>query len=246
VGRNEQPPEVASRFVTTQWNVVLNAGRTTTTESRDALQELCRAYWYPLYAFVRRRGHDADEARDLTQEFFGQLLAKNYLQAADPAKGRFRTFLLTVMERFLVNEWARAHRQKRGGGCVFLSLNEAEAEARYKLEPVDGTTPEILYERKWALAVLQQAMDNLRIECVASGRRELFEAVKSVLAGESGLAPYEAIATRLGMSEGAVKTTVHRWRRRYGDWVRSEVARTVATPGEVEEELRHLLRILTT
>lgn len=224
--------------------MVLSAGRTLTDGGHAALEQLCRDYWYPVYVFVRRRGHDPDEAQDLTQEFFTRLLKKNFLHSADPAKGRFRTFLLTAVDRFLANEWIKAHRQKRGGGRLTLSLNHTDAEAHYQLELADPTTPERLFERKWVMALLRQAMDNLRTECAAAGREGLFDEVRSVLAGESGAAPYADIAARLGMTEGAVKAAAHRWRRRYAGLVREQVARTVATPAEVEGEIRHLLQIL--
>jgi RNA polymerase sigma-70 factor (ECF subfamily) len=240
VGFSEQQVSGARRFVTTQWELVLSAGRTTTTESRDALEELCKTYWYPLYAFVRRRGYPPEEAQDLTQQFFERLLETNFLQNADPGKGRFRTFLLTVLERFLVNEWTKAHRQKRGGNSRVFSLDDASAEARYQLEPHDDATPEVLFERKWALALLRQALEGLQAECSAAGRGALFEEVKSVLAGDSETVAYSEIAQRLGMTEGAVKAAVYRWRRRYSELVRSEVARTVAAPEDVQDEIRHL------
>jgi RNA polymerase sigma factor (sigma-70 family) len=241
---NEVPTGAAAHFVTTQWNLVVSAGRTSATERHDALEQLCRAYWYPVYAFVRRRGHDPDQAQDLTQEFFARLLEKNYLHSAHPAKGRFRTFLLTAVERFLTNEWIKARRQKRGGGRPLLPLNGEEAESLYQLEPADPATPERLFDRKWALALLRRAMDELRAEAKAAGREALFQEVRSVLSGDSAAAPYAEIAARLQMTEGAVKAAVHRWRRRYADLVRDAVAQTVAAPGEVEAEIRELFLAL--
>lgn len=242
---NEVPTGTGAHFVTTQWNLVISAGRTSASERHDALEQLCRAYWYPIYVFVRRRGHDPNEAQDLTQEFFARLIEKNYLHSADPTKGRFRSFLLTAVERFLTNEWIKARRQKRGGGRPLLSLDSEAAESQYLLEPADPATPERLFDRKWALTLLRQAMDQLRAESKAAGREALFHEVRSVLAGESAAAPYAEIAGRLEMTEGAVKAAAHRWRRRYAELVREAVAQTVAAPGDVEEELRQLFLALT-
>ncbi len=234
----------AQCFVTTHWSVVLAAGDTKSPQASEALEKLCRAYWYPLYAYVRRKGHDADDARDLTQEFFARLLARNYLSVADRNKGRFRSFLLGSLEHFLAREWTKAHAQKRGGGQAFLSLDELDAENRYLLEPALELTPEKMFDRRWATTLLAQAMSRLRDECVAQHKSELFANVEGLLSGEKGEASYADLAAALKMSEGALKVTVHRLRQRYGELVRLELAQTVATPEAVDEELRYLFAVL--
>lgn len=237
-------PAGAPRFDTTRWSVVIAAGGTDSREVASALELLCKTYWYPLYAFVRRKGQGPEEACDLTQEFVTRLLEKNFLQTADPAKGRFRTFLLTAFERFLVNEWAREHRLKRGGGRKSVPLSAVEAEERYRFEPADAATPERFFERRWALTLLEQTMTLLREECSGSGRGPLFDAVKTILAGEAGAPAYAEIASRLGMTEGAVKTSVHRLRRRYGELLRAEIAQTVSDPADIDDEIRQLFHAL--
>jgi RNA polymerase sigma-70 factor (ECF subfamily) len=245
----------AARFETTHWSLVLAAGATDSHVVRPAMARLLETYWYPLYAFVRRKGHDPDDACDLTQEFLARLLERNCLSAADPAKGRFRTFLLTALDRFLVDEWRRESRQKRGGGRTVLSLSGAgraglsvsagDAEARYRLEPADELTPERIYERRWAMTILDQTMRRLEDECGAAGRGALFAAVKPVLAGEDPTSPYADIAARLHMKEGALKTAVHRLRGRFRTILRAEIAETVSDPRDVDEEVQHLFQSLT-
>jgi len=243
--RSAPPPAAGERrFATTHWSVVLAAGGTDTREAAPALERLCALYWYPLYVFVRRKGWAPDDAADLTQEFLARLLEKNYLSSADPARGRFRTFLLTAFERFLINEKKRERRQKRGGGRAALSLDRADAAERYRLEPADEITPERLYERRWALTLLGKAMDRLGEECAATGRAAVFSAARSLLTGGEGQAPYAEIAGRLSMTEGAVKTAVHRLRRRYGEVLRAEIAETVERPEEIEDEIQSLFRAL--
>lgn len=230
-------------FATTQWSVVLAAGLGGNTGSLPALEELCRAYWRPLYAFVRRQGRDPEEARDLTQEFFARLLSRDDLARVAPEKGRFRTFLLTALSHFLANEWNRSHRLKRGGGTVPLSI-EGDAEEWLAREPVHHDTPERAYERRWALTLLEQALASLRAECIENHRGAVFEALQGALDGSRSDEGLAIVGERIGLSEGAVKTALHRLRRRYGELLREAVARTVARPEDVEDELRHLLTVL--
>lgn len=233
-------------FATTHWSVVLAAGESGgSAPARSALETLCRAYWYPIYIYVRRKGCGPDDAEDLTQEFFAQLIAKEHLRLADRNKGKFRTFLLATLDYFLAREWSRAHRQKRGGQFVFISLDQQTPEERYKLEPADSDNPEKVFLRQWALTVLKQAMDALERECVAGGKGSLFREVRSLLSGERDGAACADIGKRLAMAEGAVRVAVHRLRRRYGELLRSEIAQTVSGPEEVDEEMRDLLRVLS-
>jgi len=241
---NDPPDDSGSqtgwRFASTRWSLVAAAGRPESPEAREALAVLCQAYWYPLYAYVRRRLASADDARDLTQEFFVRLLEKNYLQAADPRRGKFRSFLLTAFKHFLAKEHERAAAQKRGGGQRPLPLDFQDGERRYHHEPADPTTAETLYERRWALTLLEQALARLRQEFTSAGKVQLFEALKGTLTGDGTAEPYARIGQDLGLSEQAVKTAVHRLRRRYQELLRAEVAQTVASPEEVEDELRDL------
>jgi len=231
-------------FVTTHWSVVLAAKDKSSPDSAAALEALCRAYWYPLYAFVRRQGHAACDAQDLTQEFFARLLAKDYLAAAAPEKGRFRTFLRVALKRFLANEWNRARRLKRGGGQAPLSLDTAMGEERYQAERGDGLPPDRLYERRWAMTLLEQTLGRLRAEHLAAGKTAEFERLKGVLMAERGTIDYGALAAALGLSEGAARVAVHRLRKRFRQLFRAAVADTVSGPGEVESELRYLVGIL--
>ena len=247
-----RPPEIpvpergepAFRFTATHWSLVLAAGGTDSSSARPALARLLETYWYPLYAFIRRKGRDAEEACDLTQEFLARLLERNLLRAADPAKGKFRTFLLSALERFLVDEWRREGRKKRGGGRAPLSLSVLDAEGRYRLEPADNLTPERIYERRWAITLLEQGLRRLEEECAAAGREAHFAAVKPVLVGEDQVRAYAAIAADLKMTEGALKTLVHRLRRRFRVLLRAEIAQTVSDPGDVAEEIQHLFQSL--
>jgi len=247
------PPEntapennVSSRpvFATTHWSVVLTAGRRDTTRARDALESLCRVYWLPIYAFVRRQGHTTHDAQDLTQAFFARLLEKNSFADADRNRGRFRTFLLAALKHFLANEWDKAHAKKRGGWRVVIPLDASSAETAGGLEPADNSTPEKIFERRWALAVLTQVLRRLRAEHVRDGKEALFEQLKPTLTEASHDVRYAEIAARLGTSEGAVKTAVHRLRRRYRELLRSEIAGTVGDPGEIEDEIRNLFAAL--
>ena len=228
-------------FVTTRWTVVLTAGRSDSTHARDALAQLCQTYWYPLYAYVRRRGHSPEDAEDLTQEFFARLLEKDSLAHITRDKGKFRSFLLTAMNHFLVDEWKRAQAQKRGGAQV-VSLDAGEAETRYRHEPVDPLTAERIYERNWALALLDAVFLRLQREYEAAGKGALFGEIKFCLTGERSAVPYVELAERLKMPENTVKTAVHRLRQRYRELLRAEVADTVSSADEVEAELRELFR----
>lgn len=231
------------RFLTTHWSVVVRAGASPCAEAHQALATLCQTYWYPLYAFVRRQGHSPHDAQDLTQEFFVRLLQSHFFAAADPRRGRFRSFLLASLKHFLMHEWQKAHAQRRGGGAIPVPLNADTGETRYGLEPVENTTAEKLYERRWALTVLDAAIARLQGEY--ADKREMFEVLKPALTGDRGLPPYAEVAVRLGMTEGAVKVAVHRLRQRYGELLRDEVAQTVASPEDIEAELRCLITALS-
>ncbi len=231
-------------FVTTRWSVVLTAGHSDTAHALVALEKLCRAYWYPLYAYVRRRGQSPEDAKDLTQEFFARLLERNWVGRADQQKGRFRSFLLSAMNHFLADEWDKARAQKRGGGRTPIPLQFDTAETRYGHEPVDNVTPEHSYERRWALTVLDEVLPRLRSEYEQAGRAEFFAALHPCLVGDRTAQPYAELAVKLGVSEGAVKSVVHRLRQRYRELLRDEIAQTVAGPSEVDEELRHLFVVL--
>ena len=230
-------------FVTTHWSVVLAAGRSDTPRARAALETLCENYWPPLYAYVRRRGHSVEEAQDLTQEFFARLLEHGRVSAADPQKGRFRSFLLASMNHFLSDEWDKARAEKRGGGKVaFLDLRDAETKLGEQV--AESLTPEKAYERRWAVTLLEQVYQRLGQEYGQQGKAGLFEALRGALIGAGGTAPYAELADRLNMTEGAVKVAVHRLRHRYRELLRETIAETVSGPEEVEDELRYLLRTL--
>jgi RNA polymerase sigma factor (sigma-70 family) len=231
-------------FATTHWSLVLSAGDQPSPQAVDALEKLCRAYWLPIYAFVRRQGRSPHDAQDLTQEFFARLLEKKSLAVADPARGRFRSFLLASLKHFLANEWDKARAQKRGGGQILIPIDAADAETKHGLDPADPATAEKIYERRWALALLDQVLRRLREEYVRDGREKLFEQLKPTLTEASRTVPYAEIAARLGTSEGAVKVAVHRLRQRYRELLRTEIADTVAGPDEVEDEIRNLFAAL--
>jgi len=232
-------------FATTHWSVVLTAGHGGSEPARTALETLCRAYWYPIYFYIRRKGVGADDAQDLTQGFFAQIIAKEHLRRADREKGKFRTFLLSILDYFLAREWNRAHRQKRGGRIAFVSLDEQDPEERYKLEPANNETPEKNFLRQWALMTLRQTMNTLEAECQASGKAPLLQEARGILSGEQDTGRYAEIAKSLGVSEGAARVAVHRLRQRYGQLLREQIAQTVSGPEEIEEELRYLLKVLT-
>lgn len=233
------------RFATTRWSVVLAAAQTAAPEFNDALTTLCSDYWYPLYAFVRRLGHGRDDALDLTQAFFACLLEKRYLRQADRARGRFRSFLLASLKHFIADERDRAHALKRGGAQSIVSLDALrDAEGRYALEPSGGLTPEQIYERRWALTLLDQVLASLRADCETSGKARVFERMKGFLLGDSPADSYAQAAADLEMSEAAVKVAAHRLRRRYAQILREQIASTVETEEEVEDEVRQLFAAL--
>jgi RNA polymerase sigma factor (sigma-70 family) len=234
-----------AEFRTTHWSAVLAAREQCSPQAEAALAELCQTYWYPLYAYIRRRGHNPTDAEDLTQGFFARLLEKNYIGDVTPGVGRFRSFLLASLKHFLANEWDRAQTGKRGGGRVIFSLDDQEAETRYQFEPVEKVTPETLFEQRWALTLLERVLSRLRAEFVATEKAELFDHLKTfLLAGEPGCS-YAEIAARTGLKEGAVKVGVHRLRRRYGELLRVEIGHTVRDPREIEDEVRHLISMLS-
>ncbi|HLX71004.1 MAG TPA: RNA polymerase sigma factor [Verrucomicrobiae bacterium] len=245
----QQPDEIVSQhgasFTPTHWSVVIAAaGHTGSAGARDALEKLCRNYWVPIYAFVRRQGHSPHDAQDLTQEFFARLLEKNYLADADRAKGRFRSFLLASLKHFLANEWDKANAQKRGGGRVLISIDADAVETSFGAELAHELTAEKIFERRWALALLDQVLRRLREEYTRDGKQKQFEQLKQTLTEASRSVPYAEIATRLGTSEGAVRVAVHRLRQRYRELLRAEIADTVASPAEIEDEIRNLFAAL--
>jgi len=239
---DESPRQPA--FVTTHWSVVLAAGRNDTPRARAALENLCRTYWYPLYTYVRRRGHSPEDAQDLTQEFFARLLEHNWLVKADRAKGRFRSFLLMAMNRFLANEWDKVKTLKRGAGVPLVPLAFETAETRYAAEPATTSTPEVAFDQEWALTLLDEVLRHLRAHYKQHGKGALFDALKPCLIGSREAQPYATLAAELGMTEGAVKVAVFRLRQRYRKRLEEEIAKTVALPEDVDGELRHLLRVL--
>lgn len=231
------------QFPTTRWTLVVAAGDKQRKEARSALVALSENYWYPLYAYLRRRGYAADQAQDLTQDFFIRLLEGRYLDRADPEKGRFRSFLLSSLKFFAADEQDRQRAQKRGGGAV-VSLEFSSGEERYQREPAHDETPERMFERRWALSVLDRVVEKLRAEFVRHGRPEHFDRLKIFLLGQSE-APYAALALEMNTSEGALKVAIHRLRKRYRELFRQEIADTVADPADVESELRFLAGVLT-
>lgn len=235
-------PAGAAGFPTTRWTLVITAADAQRTEAHAALVALCERYWYPLYAYVRRRGYPPDQAQDLTQAFFVRVLEGRYLDRADRDKGRFRAFMLTSLKFFLADEADRNRAQKRGGGAV-LSLEMTSGEERYQREPAHDETPERIFERRWALSVLEIVVDRLRDEFLQHGRLDQFNRLKVFLVDQPET-PYAALAPEMGISEGALKVAVHRLRKRYRELFRREIAETVATPEEVEAELRYLAAAL--
>jgi RNA polymerase sigma factor (sigma-70 family) len=233
-----------THFATTHWSVVKAAGAQDLPGRAQALEKLCRAYWYPLYAYVRRRGFGPEDAQDLTQEFFTRLLKKNYPGQADPAKGKFRSFLLLTLSHFLADEFDRATARKRGGGQVFISLDQEVAEGRYRRELSAELDPEKLFERRWAQNILEQALSRLRAEFGAENQPEAYAVLKMFEPGEQSTLSYAEAAARLGISESAIKSKIHRLRQRHRELVREEIAQTVSSEAEVDEELRHLLSVL--
>jgi RNA polymerase sigma factor (sigma-70 family) len=228
-------------FVTTRWTVVLTAARQQTPLAAQALEELCQTYWYPLYAYARRHGCSRENAEDLVQGFFARLLEKNYLEGLSSAKGKFRAFLLASLKHFLANEWDRAGRQKRGGHITHLSLDWETAHARYQIDPADQLSPDKLFDRAWAVTVLERVLARLRAESSKEGKSHLFEQLRPFLMLGKGAIPYAQAAADLGMNEGAVRVAVHRLRRQYRELLHQELAQTLSDPAQVEEEMRALL-----
>ena len=244
MSKENQPRPTQARFATTHWSVVLAAGGRAGSHCAEALQSLCQTYWFPLYAFVRRQGVQPDEALDLTQGFFARLLEKQWLTAADPELGRFRNFLMASIRHFMSNEWACQRAKKRGGGHCHLSLDIEDAETRYRLEPADDRSPEQVYERQWALAVLDRVMAELRSDYAARGKSEQFDLLKGCLALGSKERSYTKTAEHLNTTEGAVRVMVHRLKQQYRDILRRQIAQTVSSAEEVESEIRHLFQAL--
>ena len=231
------------QFTTTHWSVVLLAGQADSPHATEALEKLCRTYWYPLYVYVRRQGNSPEDAQDLTQNFFSRLLEKNYFAKADPDRGKFRTFLLRSMKNFLVNEWKRAGRVKRGGDLTFLSFDANVAEDRYAAEPANESNPDTAYEQRWAVTLIEQVLTALRQEFNAADKARLFEELKGFIWGDKSTASYAEIAGHLNLTEGTVKVAVHRLRQRFRELLRAEVAHTVARPEDVDDELRYLISV---
>ena len=232
---------MSGKVATTQWSQVLTARDGSDSQARAALESLCQTYWQPLYAYIRHQGSCPDEARDLTQGFFAEFLEKDFLSSVDPEKGRFRSFLLASLRNFLSHERDRERALKRGGGTLTLSFDVEAGEAGYALRPVEATTPIDVFERRWAMTVLDRAMDRLQHEIDSSGDEISLEHLKQYLTSAEPQVPYRETAETLGVSEGAVATAVHRLRKRYGQCLRAEIAETVVDPSHVDDELRHLL-----
>lgn len=242
---DDKPPKSGrQRFATTQWSVVLAAGESRSKRSERALAELCSRYWYPLYAYARRRGYDPDDSRDLTQAFFAKLLEKQDLRVADPKRGRFRTFLLSSMQNFMAGEWRKEQALKRGGEVVLLPLDFDSAEQCYGVEPSHTLSPEAIYERRWALGLLERAVNDLKSQYESAGNGELFDALKGFLGGEDDVLPYSELSRRLGQSEGALRTAASRLRDRWRNRLRQLVAETVNEESEVHDELSTLIASL--
>ena len=239
--QQSDPASKAARFGTTQWSMVLRAGQ----GAEEALLKLCQIYWPPLYAYIRRRGQSVHEAQDLTQAFFAHVLERGALGTVAPAKGRFRSFLLVSLQHFLDNEWHKAHTLKRGGRQIIISWDDLKPHDRDLLGPADAMTPEKAFNRRWALMLLERVMDRLRTECVAGGKGALFDKLKEHLVGDTPEKSYQQIAAELDMTDGAVKVTVHRLRRRFGELVREQIARTVDNPNEIDDEIRELFAALS-
>lgn len=237
-------PSDDGRFATTHWSLIMAASDSASAQHEPALSTLCQTYWFPLYAYLRRRGYDSHEAEDYTQGFFAGILERKGLRKADPKCGKFRSFLLASLKNFLADEWDRSRAQKRGGDKKVLSLDFDAAASRYDQGSAHELSPEKLFERSWALAVLSRAMDRLKAESVVSDKRKLFDCLKIYLTAEKDAIPYKNVAEKLAMTEGAVKVAVHRLRRRYRELVRDEIAQTVSTEAQVDEEIRDLFDAL--
>jgi RNA polymerase sigma factor (sigma-70 family) len=247
-GPEKEPPESQSAggawFVTTHWSIVLEAKGNDSTRAGDALEKLCRIYWRPLYAFIRRNGYNATDAQDLTQEFFARLLSKDYLRHLRDQRGKFRSFLLTFVKHFLSDERDKASAQKRGGGQAMLSLDDTLGEDLYLAEAANRLSPEQLFERSWAQTVLSQALRRLSEEYHAGGKGVLYDKLKDVQPGEHGPVSYAQLGAELGMTEVAIKSAVHRLRKRHREILREEIAHTVTRPEDIDDEIRYLITLL--
>ncbi len=232
-------------FKTTHWSAVLQANDRHSPQSDAALAALCQTYWYPLYVFVRRQGHSPEDAQDLVQGFFVQVFEKKYFKSADPEKGKFRSFLLTGLKRFMANEWDRARCQKRGGGQKLISLDDKKTESRYLSEPKDEMTPEKAFERRWAMTLLAQVLTLLKAECYADGKGQLFDELEVFLSGENDDNSYSEAGNKLGLSAEALRMSVFRLRKRFRELLRREIANTVDSPAAIEDEIRHLFAALS-
>jgi DNA-directed RNA polymerase specialized sigma24 family protein len=241
---NTDAPQPAGRFQTTHWSVVLLAGQEQSAERAAALEKLCRAYWHPIYAFARRKGCGEEDAKDLTQQFFSLLLERNDFAGVDPQKGKFRTFLLTSFTHFLSNEYDRANALKRGGGKTDFSLDELLSDQLNQFEPAGDCSAANLFDLRWAMAVLERALTELKTEMSAAGKAGQFELLKTFLTAAAGESGYEGVAQKLGVADSSVAVLVHRLRLRYRELVRAEVGQTVSSPTELEEEMRHLFQML--
>lgn len=235
---------MSAEIATTQWSQVLAARDGSDTEARQALDVLCQTYWLPLYAYIRHRGSSPEDARDLTQAYFAELLDKDFLAGVDPSKGRFRAFLLASLRHFLSHQKERARALKRGGGAVTLSLDVGAGERGYVAQPAEGMSPEAVFEYRWAMTVLERALGRLESESTEAGTRDRFDRLKQYLTSAGERAPYRQVASELGMTESAVNSAVQRLRRRLGRCLRDEIAQTVANPAEVDDEVRHLLSVI--
>jgi len=239
-------PVAAGDFRHTQWSVVLAAGQTDSPETREALAELCQAYWHPVYAFIRRRGYEVEPSKDLTQEFFARLIEKQYVRTADRQRGRFRSFLLACVEHFLSHERKKDQAHKRGGQYTFVPLEDAMAEERYGAEPVDEMSPDKLFDQRWALALLERSLQQLKQEFVQAGKADQFEALEVFLSGaKEAPCSYAELGVRLDLSEGAARQAAFRMRARFGELLRTGMAQTVTSPQELEAEMNHLRNALS-
>ena len=236
---------LVTRFWTTCWAAVLAAGNAESQEATTAWSRLCKSYWFPVYAFIRKRGHSPEDAQDLTQEFFARFLEKNHISRATKERGRFRVFLMTSVQNFLHNERDRAHAIKRGGGCKFLSLDHQDPEERYRLEPVTETDPAQAFEQRWAAVLLETVLNRLREDFASEGRGPLFEKLQAHLWGDSESIPYSQLAEEFGLTSANIKTIAHRSRLRYREVLREEIAYTVSAPGEIDDEIRYLMQVVS-
>jgi RNA polymerase sigma-70 factor (ECF subfamily) len=242
---NDQAESPRGVFATTHWSVVLAAGHASSPASQEAMERLCRAYWYPLYAFLRRSGRDEASAEDLIQSFFASLIERNWVAAADPEKGRFRSFLLICLKRFVAVQAQKANAAKRGGHNAIISLDDQNAAGRYALENVEDLAPEVVFDRRWAITLLEQSWDRLRAECESAGKLPLFEHLRTVQTDETQALSQERLAASLNLTESALKSALFRLRARYREILREEVAQTVSDPRDVDDEIRYLLKVVS-